>query len=108
MDYDYGYSYGYDQIPTRQDIAYDNQYMMYPKKQNAIYRNIPIKKEIKKDPAKEQAKEQAFTDMSVEKQDVPYLQYFIIFLFIVILMKIDNMMSHIQLIQLSLSKSSTK
>lgn len=100
MNYDYGYNYGYDQISAKRDIDYDNQYMAYPKKQNIIYRNIP-----------EQPKKEQFVSppTTIEKNmsTDTYLLYFILFLFVVILLKIDNMMSHIQLIQLSLSKSST-
>lgn len=104
MEYDSGYGYGYDQLGG-QSLEYDNQYMVWPKKQSVIYRNEPIEKKEKKEIKKI---EQFTAPMLKQDENTNFIMYFIIFLFVVLIMKIDSINRQMNFIQMSLLKESTK
>lgn len=104
MEYDSGYGYGYDQLGG-QSLEYDNQYMVWPKKQSVIYRNEPMENNTKKEIKKV---EQFTVPLPKPDENNNVLMYFIIFLFVVLIMKIESISRQMNFIQMSLLKESTK
>ena len=100
MEYDSAYGYGYHQLGG-QSLEYDNQYMVWPKKQSVIYRNEPMENNTKKQIKKV---EQFTVPLAKPDENNNDIMYFIIFLFVVLIMKIESISRQMNFIQISLLK----